>query len=164
MSKVKLITDLNLYRKSLEKIHIDSVDYFMSVEGRSPLSPFEDIYRAIPGLPENCPIACYAFLFNEEIIGYAWVMEEIPADQYYILHFVIADRYRRCKLGTMALNALDELFKDKYNRSELLVSSTNFAGLNFWVKNGYTEISGVYPPEAQNTLSVEMELRKTIQR
>lgn len=160
--RVRLTTDINLYRKELERIHAESVEYFISAEGRRPLSAFDDIYNEVPGLPKNCPITCYAFLYKEKIIGYSWVMEEIPQSLYYILHFVIDEKYRRCKLGTMALRALDEIYKGKYDKSELLVSAMNYAGLNFWVKNGYTEITCVFSPEEQDTLSVELNLRRTV--
>ena len=164
MDEIELTTDLCKYRDRLERIYQNSIEYFMKVEGRTPLSAFDDIHQKVPELPENCPIVCYAFLYQEEIIGYTWVMDEIPDGLYYILHFVIAEQYRRRKLGTKALTALDEIYKNKYDKSELLVSTMNYAGINFWVKNGYSEITRVFPPEEQNTLAVELNLRRTIQR
>ena len=130
MDEIELTTDLCKYRDRLERIYQNSIEYFMKVEGRTPLSAFDDIHQKVPELPENCPIVCYAFLYQEEIIGYTWVMDEIPDGLYYILHFVIAEQYRRRKLGTKALTALDEIYKNKYDKSELLVSTMNYAGIN----------------------------------
>ena len=56
------------------------------------------------------------------------------------------------------------IYKEKYDKSELLVSSKNYIGLNFWVKNGYTEITRVFSSEEQNTISTELNLRKKICR
>ncbi len=64
---------------------------------------------------------------------------------------------------TVKCFALDEIYKD-YNTSELLVSTKNYTGLNFWVNNGYAEITCVIPPEEQGTVSTELNLRRHIQR
>lgn len=160
MSELKLITDINKYKESLESIYEKSIEYFMEVEGRRPLSPFDDVYSVESEIPKQNPIQCYAFLFEEKIVGYTWVMEEISDECYYILHFIIDDNFRRRKLGTKALKELDNVYKEKYDKSELLVSSTNYIGLNFWVKNGYTEITWVFSSEEQNTISTELNLRK----
>ena len=82
---------------------------------------------------------------------------------YYILEFSVAEKYRRQRFGTRAVRALDEIYKN-YNISELLVSAKNYIGLNFWVNNGYSEITLVLPPEAQGTVSTELNLRRNIQR
>ena len=135
----------------------------MEVEGRPPVSAFDDIYEAVPELPKDKPARCYAFLFDDEAAGYAWILEDDEEDLYYILEFTVAEKFRRKKVGTLALKALDELYK-KYTYSELLVSAKNFMGLNFWVQSGYTEITLVLPPEEQNTVAVEMNLRRTLKK
>jgi ribosomal protein S18 acetylase RimI-like enzyme len=162
MSKIELITDVDKYKISLMSIYNESIEYFMEVEGRRPLSPFDDIY-GVAGIPKDNPVQCYAFLFEGEIVGYSWVMEDISDELYYILHFSIADSFRRQKLGTRALQAIEDMYKN-YEKSELLVSSKNYYGLNFWVKNGYTEITWVFPSEEQKTVSTELNLRKYIHR
>lgn len=91
-------------------------------------------------------------------------MEDISDECYYILHFIITNNFRRHKFGTKVLKALDNIYKEKYDKSELLVSSKNYIGLNFWVKNGYTEITRVFSSEEQNTISTELNLRKKICR
>jgi hypothetical protein len=60
-------------------------------------------------------------------------------------------------------DTLESICKD-YNTSELLVSTKNYTGLNFWVNNGYAEITCVIPPEEQGTVSTELNLRRHIQR
>ena len=163
MSTIELITDIDNHEKRLMSIYNESIEYFMEVEGRRPLSPFDDIYSVEPEIPKDNPVQCYAFLFEGEIVGYSWIMEEISDRLYYILHFSIANRFRRRKLGTKALQAIEDMYK-KYDKSELLVSSKNFFGLNFWVKNGYTEITWVFSSEEQMTVSTELNLRKYIHR
>ena len=61
------------------------------------------------------------------------------------------------------MQAIEDHYKN-YEKSELLVSSKNYCGLNFWVKNGYKEITWVFSPEEQKTISTELNLRKYIQR
>ena len=163
MSEFRLITDIENYRAELESICAGSVPHFMEVEGRKPLSPFDDIYEVAPEIPKEFPVQCFAFLYEGEAAGYTWVMEVEPDDLYYILEFTVGEKFRRKKVGTLALKALDELYK-KYTYSELLVSAKNFMGLNFWVQSGYTEITAVFPPEEQNTVAVEMNLRRTIDK
>ena len=164
MSELKIITDISQYKENLERIYEESIEYFMEVEGRRPLSPFDDIHSIEPGIPQQNPIQCYAFLFEGQIVGYSWVMEDISDECYYILHFIITNNFRRHKFGTKVLKALDNIYKEKYDKSELLVSSKNYTGLNFWVKNGYTEITRVFSSEEQNTISTELNLRKKICR
>ena len=163
MSEFGLITDIENYRAELESICGESTPFFMEVEGRPPVSAFDDIYEAVPELPKDKPAKCYAFLLDGEAAGYTWILEDDEEDLYYILEFTVAERFRRKKVGTLALKALDELYK-KYTYSELLVSAKNFMGLNFWVRSGYTEITAVFPPEEQNTVAVEMNLRRTIDK
>ena len=163
MNELILATELEKYRSSLEAVCEESVPYFIGVEGRPPVSPFDDIHAEVPELPEGKPVKCFAFICNGEAAGYAWILEDDEEDLYYILEFTVAEKYRRQGVGTAALRALDELYK-KYTYSELLVSAKNFIGLSFWVRSGYTEITLVLPPEAQNTAAVEMNLRRTIRR
>ena len=163
MSELILTSEFEKYRDSLESICRESTPFFMEVEGRPPVSALDDIYEAVPELPKDKPARCYAFLFDGEAAGYAWILEDDEEDLYYILEFTVAEKFRRQKVGTLALKALDELYK-KYTYSELLVSANNYSGLNFWVRSGYTEITLVLPPEAQNTVAVEMSLRRTIRR
>ena len=163
MSELILTTELEQYRDSLEAICKGSTPFFMEVEGRPPLSVFEDIYAAVPELPKDKPVSTYAFVYEGEAVGYTRILEDDEEDLYYILEFTVAEKYRRQKLGTTALKALDELYK-KYTYSELLVSAKNYGGLNFWVNSGYSEITLVLPPEAQNTAAVEMNLRRKINR
>ena len=88
MSELKIITDISQYKENLERIYEESIEYFMEVEGRRPLSPFDDIHSIEPGIPQQNPIQCYAFLFEGQIVGYSWVMEDISDECYYILHFI----------------------------------------------------------------------------
>ena len=163
MSEFRLVTDMEKYRDSLESICSESVPYFMEVEGRPPVSAFEDMYAAVPELPKDKPVKCYAFLYNGEAAGYTGILEDDEEDLYYILEFTVGEKFRRQKIGTQALQALDKLY-EKYTYSELLVSAKNFIGLNFWVNSGYTQITAVFPPEAQGTVSTELNLRKAIKQ
>ena len=163
MSDFYLTTDIEKYRDTLESICKGSSDYLMKVEGRPALSAFVDVYETIPDLPKNFPVKCFAFIYKEEAVGYAWIVEDTERELFFILGFNVAESSRRQKCGTKAICALDEIYKD-YNTSELLVSTKNYTGLNFWVNNGYTEITCVIPPEEQGTVSTELNLRRHIQR
>ena len=163
MSVFYLTTDIEKYRDTLESICNESSEHLTETEGRPSLSAFADIYETIPELPKHFPVKCYAFIYKGEAVGYAWVVEDTERELYYILGFYVAESSRRQKHGTEAICALDEIYKD-YNISELLVSAKNYTGLNFWVNNGYTEITYVIPPEEQGTVSVELNLRRHIQR
>ena len=163
MSDFDLTTDIEKYRDTLEKICKETVDHFMEVEGRPPLSAFADVYEEVPEIPKQFPIKCFAFIYKGEAVGYTWILDDTESELYYILEFSVAERFRRRKLGTEAIHALDEIYKN-YNISELLVSTKNFIGLNFWVNNGYSEITLVLPPEAQGTVSTELNLRRHIKR
>ena len=112
MSELKIITDISQYKENLERIYEESIEYFMEVEGRRPLSPFDDIHSIEPGIPQQNPIQCYAFLFEGQIVGYSWVMEDISDECYYILHFIITNNFRRHKFGTKVLKALDNIYKE----------------------------------------------------
>jgi GNAT superfamily N-acetyltransferase len=163
MSDFNLTTNIEKYRDTLEKICKETVDHLMEVEGRPSLSAFADIYEIIPELPKHFPVKCHAFIYKGEAVGYAWVVEDTERELYYILGFYVAESSRRHKFGTEAIRALDEIYKD-YNTSELLVSAKNYIGLNFWVYNGYSEITCVIPPEEQGTVSTELNLRRHIKR
>ncbi|MBP5605831.1 MAG: GNAT family N-acetyltransferase [Ruminiclostridium sp.] len=163
MSEVRLVTDFEKNREELDKICNESTAHFMKVEGRPPLTAFCDIHKEVPELPGGFPVTCYAVLCGGEVAGYAWVMDDTDKKLYYILEFIIGERFRRKKVGSETLRALDDFYSE-YSISELLVSANNYEGLNFWVKNGYTEITLVLPPEAQDTVAVEMNLRRHIKR
>lgn len=163
MSEVRLVTDLENYRKQLDKVCEESVGFFMEVEGRPPLTAFCDIHKEVPELPAGYPVKCYAILCGGEAAGYTWVMDDTDEKLYYILEFTIGGEFRRRGVGTRALQALDEIYHS-YSVSELLVSAKNYSGLNFWVNCGYNEITLVLPPEAQDTVAVELNLRKRIKR
>ena len=163
MSDFYLTTDIEKYRDTLESICKESSDYLMKVEGRPALSAFADVYETIPDLPKNFPVKCFTFIYKEEAVGYAWIVEDTERELFFILGFNVAESSRRQKCGTQAICALDEIYKD-YNTSELLVSTKNYTGLNFWVNNGYAEITCVIPPEEQGTVSTELNLRRHIQR
>ena len=163
MCDFNLTTDIEKYRDTLESICNESTEYLMEAEGRPALSAFADVYEIIPDLPKNFPVKCFAFIYKDEAVGYTWIVEDTERELFYILGFNVAEKFRRQKLGTEAIHALDEVYKN-YNISELLVSTKNFTGLNFWVNNGYSEITVVLPPEAQGTVSTELNLRRHIQR
>ena len=163
MSDFYLTSDIEKYRDTLESICRESSAHLMEAEGRPALSAFDDIYETVPELPKNFPGKCFAFIYKGEAVGYAWIVEDTERELYYILGFYVAEGSRRQKCGTKAICALDEIYGD-YNISELLVSANNYSGLNFWVNNGYTEITWVIPPEEQGTVSVELNLRRHIQR
>ncbi|MCR5123124.1 MAG: GNAT family N-acetyltransferase [Ruminococcus sp.] len=164
MIELTLITDTDNYRKALQDIYEESVPHFMEVEGRKPLSPFEDIYETAPEIPREFPAKCFAFVCGGEAAGYCWVMEVEPDDLYYILEFIVGERFRKQKIGTNVLKLLDKMYNKKFGYSELLVSAKNYMGLNFWVNSGYTQITAVFPPEAQGTESTELNLRKAIKQ
>lgn len=163
MSEIRLVTDIEKYREELDRICNESAEHFMKVEGRPPLTAFCDIHKEVPELPEGFPVTCYAILCDGQVAGYTWVMDDTNERLYYILEFIIGKEFRRKKAGTNTVRALDDIYS-KYDISELLVSADNYEGLNFWVKNGYTEITLVLPPEAQDTVAVEMNLRRHIDR
>ena len=163
MSDFYLTNDIEKYRDTLESICTESSGHLIEAEGRPSLSAFADIYETIPELPKGFPVKCFAFIYKGEAVGYAWIVEDTERELYYILGFYVAESSRRRKFGTEAICALDEIYK-KYDISELLVSSKNYIGLNFWVNNGYTEITCVIPPEEQGTVSTELNLRRHIQR
>jgi len=163
MNDFNLTTDIEKYRDTLESICKESSECLLEVEGRPALSAFADVHDTIPDLPNHFPVKCYAFIHKDEVVGYAWIVEDTERELFYILGFYIAENSKRQKYGTQAIYALDEIYKD-YNTSELLVSAKNYVGLNFWVNNGYTEITCVIPPEEQETVSTELNLRRRIQR
>ncbi|MBR3341485.1 MAG: hypothetical protein IKG30_07675 [Clostridiales bacterium] len=76
MSDFYLTTDIEKYRDTLESICKESSDYLMKVEGRPALSAFADVYETIPDLPKNFPVKCFAFIYKEEAVGYAWIVED----------------------------------------------------------------------------------------
>ena len=163
MSDLYLTADIEKYRDTLESICKESSEHLTVAEGRPSLSAFADIYETIPDLPKHFPVKCFAFVYKGEAVGYAWIVEDTERELYYILGFYVAESARRQKFGTEAVRALDEIYKE-YDTSELLVSANNYMGLNFWVNNGYTEITCVIPPEEQGTVSAELNLRRHIQR
>ena len=163
MNELKLITKFEEYREELDRIFNESVDYFMEVEGRPTLSAFCDVNKEIPELPKEYPVCCYAFICNGEAAGYAWIVEDTDRKLYYILSFIISEKFRRKKLGTRVIEALDDIYTS-YDISELLVSTKNYSGLNFWVNVGYNEITAALPPEAQGTVATELNLRRYIKR
>lgn len=163
MSELILITEFKEYKKALDSIYSENVEHFMEVEGRPPLTAFCDIHKEVPELPKQYPVCCYAFIYQGEAAGYAWVMDDTDSRLYYILEFMIAKKFRRQKLGTKVIKALDDIYSS-YELSELLVATKNFSGLNFWVNLGYNEITLALPPEAQGTVSTELNLRRHIKR
>lgn len=147
--------------KELQAIYLESKNYFMLVEGREPLKPLEDITKKIGNPPKDQEILCHTIYNNQEIVGYTWTLEK-PREYYYILHFYIKNSCKRKGFGKKAIEQLDNIFaKRNINRSELLVSGSNYLGLKFWTSIGYDKIIYVEAPEENSlTTSVELELSR----
>lgn len=144
-------------KDSLEKIYQEAYPYFLKVEGRAPLKALDDCREIIGNPPIDLKIICYTVRFNNEVAGWAWILEN--TDNYYILHFYISDSFKRKSVGRLAIAEFDKLYKQKgYSRSELLVSASNYVGLKFWTNLGYREILFVESPEEHGTSSVEIGL------
>jgi len=95
MGDFYLTTDIEKYRDTLESICKESSDYLMKVEGRPALSAFADVYETIPDLPKNFPVKCFAFIYKEEAVGYAWIVEDTERELFFILGFNVAESSRR---------------------------------------------------------------------
>lgn len=162
MKKVRIATSKKEELLSLNEIFLESKNYFMSVEGREPLKPFEDIRKIIGNPPADKEIICHTIFYDEEIVGYVWTLEE-PNQYYYILHFYIKNSHKRQGIGRHAISKLDSKFSQKnISKSELLVSGSNYLGLKFWTDIGYDKIIYIEAPtENSLTTSVEIELSRS---
>lgn len=161
MKKVRIATSQKEELVDLQEIFLESKNYFMDVEGREPLKPFEDIRKIIGNPPEKEEIVCHTIFYNEEIVGYIWTLEK-PSQYYYILHFYIKNSHKRKGIGRNSISILDSIFSEKnINKSELLVSGSNYLGLKFWTNIGYDKIIYIEAPDENSlTTSVEIELSR----
>ncbi|MHC5250302.1 GNAT family N-acetyltransferase [Enterococcus sp. LJL90] len=148
-------------QEKLMALFAEAKPYFIQVEGREPLEPLADIRKKIGNPPPDETVSCYTIFFNEQVAGYTWILVK-PQQYYYILHFYIADKFKRKGVGKEIVKQLDELFhQQNIKRSELMVSASNYFGLKFWTSVGYDRIIYVEAPEENSlTLSVELELMR----
>jgi len=162
MKKVRLAISKKEDVLSLNEIFLESKDYFISVEGREPLKPFEDIREIIGNPPNDKEILCHTVFYDKEIVGYIWTLEE-PNKYYYILHFYIKNSHQHKGIGRRSIFLLDSIFLEKnINKSELLVSGSNYLGLKFWTNVGYDKIIYIEAPNENSlTTSVEIELARS---
>lgn len=161
MEKVRITISKKEELLELQEIFLESKDYFMSVGGREPLKPFEDIRQIIGNPPKDEEIFCHTVFSGEEIVGYIWTLEK-PNQYYYILHFYIKNTHKHKGIGRKTISLLDAMFLEKnINKSELLVSGANYLGLKFWTTIGYDKIIYVEAPDENAvTTSVEIELSR----
>ncbi|MFS1030050.1 GNAT family N-acetyltransferase [Enterococcus casseliflavus] len=94
------------------------------------------------------------------MIGYLWVFEDSPSS-IYILHFYISKKYRNCGFGKLAIKELENRYIEKQlEKAELVVSASNYVGLQFWKSMGFDKIINIYDMEQMGTNSIEIELQK----
>ncbi|MFC6261513.1 GNAT family N-acetyltransferase [Levilactobacillus fujinensis] len=142
----------------LQALYIEIKPYFMTIEGRNPLSPFDDIATKIPGIPVE-KTHCLSIHTNDQVVGYIWVFEETPTNLY-ILHLSIGRQFRRHHLGQTAITALVTRYP-QMTTFTLMASTKNYSGLKFWLALGFSDLLYVEAPDENAvTSTVELELRK----
>ena len=159
MHLITLKHSVEIEKNDLNHIFKESKSYFNKVEGRDPLPPLVNIESIVPEL-SNDDCHCMTIFYLNTIIGYLWVFDDSPSG-IYILHFYISEKYRKYGFGKLAIKELEKSYAEKQiETAELVVSSNNYVGLNFWRSTGFNKIISVYNSDQVGTNSIEIELQK----
>lgn len=101
---------------------------------------FNDVDDSRDGIKrflERNPSTCFVAEKDGGIVGV--IISGNDGRRGYIYHMSVAEKYRRCGIGTMLVNTcLSALKNEGISKVALLVFRYNESGNAFWKKNGFT--------------------------
>jgi ribosomal protein S18 acetylase RimI-like enzyme len=156
---------------ALDQIHNEALRFFTGIDPKPSVTPPK--VRMTQGcLPPNGTFENYrtvTLYVNDEIIGYCdYYMGYPTEDVVYISILYMSECFRNHGYASSAVDLLcNQFYSLGYRHLRLRVSLTNWIGIRFWVKKGFSKITKVeaktnYSKGAYGGIELEKILKESI--